>query len=90
MDTKSTGCLERINPVSDRRGSIRSWRSFAYIKTDLHGLGGRLGNLEPDNNNPIEGLAAARLGADRSGRAARQPQHARRSQRFNADWLRKL
>ncbi len=36
MDAKPTGRFERANPVSDRRGSIRSWRSYQIVIDDIH------------------------------------------------------
>ena len=72
MDTKPTGRLQRTNPISDRRGSIRSWRSFEYVKADLHGIGGGFSDKQFANSKPVAGIDSPPAHLDPFRRATRQ------------------
>ena len=52
MDTKYPRRLRKPDSVTDRRGSIRSWRSFAYIKTDNDRISPRVVYLISDPDKP--------------------------------------
>ena len=72
MDTKPTGRLQRANSVIDNRRGIRAWRSFEYVKADLHGFGGRAGDKQLANSKSVAGIDSPPAHLDPFRRATRQ------------------